>query len=131
MGSKKRAGAALRSTTPPAIATISVSAFVRGGLYNITEPTVVMSHSDELGTWYPRGQGVAANYMLSTSHMTSSLGPVTSNSLVGRGNETLTNDTISLAVEAAVMKATQHLEESTTRTITRLMNEQKGNTSGE
>ena len=52
----------LRSTTPPAVNTISVSEFVRGGLYSLERPTVVMSHSAELGTWYPRGQGVTTNY---------------------------------------------------------------------
>lgn len=59
-----------RSKTPPAIPTISVSEFVRGGLYQLDKPTTVMSHSEELGTWYPKGQGVTANYYSSIDSST-------------------------------------------------------------
>lgn len=134
MSRSKRASSTLRSTTSPSIPTVSVSEFVRGAIYDLTEPTMVMSHSTELGTWYPRGQGVSANYFASSTSSTPTLDFTgSSNVMLGSTSATapLTSQTISAAVEAAVMKATQHLEESTTRTITRLMNEQKGNTSGE
>jgi len=60
--SKSQSKASVRNTTPPAINTMSVTEFVRGGLYDIDTPTTVVSHGNELGTWYPRGQGVTANY---------------------------------------------------------------------
>lgn len=56
-----------RTSTPPSVKTVSVSEFVRGGIYDITEPTVVMSHSTELGTWYPRGQGMTSVYYSASS----------------------------------------------------------------
>lgn len=35
---------------------MSVSDFVRGGLYDIQQPTVVMTHGEPMGMWVPRGQ---------------------------------------------------------------------------
>ena len=64
----RRTSKTLRASgPPPAVNTVNVSEFVRGALYNLKEPTVVMTHGTELGTWYPRGQGVTANYYSATS----------------------------------------------------------------
>lgn len=64
---KSSRSSSLRSTTPPAVPTINVSSFVRGGIYDLTDPTTVMSNGTELGTWYPRGQGVTAVYAVSSN----------------------------------------------------------------
>lgn len=65
--SKQSANKEARSTTPPEVKSIGVREFLRGGIYNLDEPTVVMSHSDVIGTWVPRGQGLTATYYASSS----------------------------------------------------------------
>lgn len=129
--------------TPSSLKTMSVSEFVRGGLYDAAESTIVVTHGEPLGMWVPRGQYEALVGMNGTFYgATSSFSTPTADSgsqthsvmsataLRGSGPVGVTAETISQAVEAAVFKATRHFEESTERTITRLMNEQKGNTNG-
>lgn len=118
---KKVTNKVARSTTPPAIKTVGVREFMRGGIYDITEPTVVMSHSDELGTWYPRGQGMTANYMASSTP-TLNMSPAAA-AMAGSASFT---GVIESAVEAAVRRATEHLQSPTTSTTTK----GEGNTNG-
>jgi hypothetical protein len=128
--SKQSINKVARSTTPPEVKSMGIREFMRGGVYDLKEPTVIMSHSDVMGTWVPRGQGVTANYASVLSATASSLPMASSTSSFSSGNTALTAESISQAVESAVLKATQRLEDSTTQTITRLMNERKGDTSG-
>jgi hypothetical protein len=55
------------SPTPPSVNSIGVREFVRGAIYDLDQPTVVMSRSTELGTWYPRGQGASVFYAGTTT----------------------------------------------------------------
>ena len=41
---------------------MTVSEFVRGGIYNLSQDTIIMSHGTELGRWTPRGQTPTAYY---------------------------------------------------------------------
>lgn len=41
---------------------MGVRDFLRGGIYDAEYPVTVMRNNVELGTWYPKGQGVTATY---------------------------------------------------------------------
>jgi hypothetical protein len=58
--------------TPSSLKTMTVSEFVRGGLYDIDESTVVVTHGEPMGMWIPRGQyetlmGVNGTYYASST----------------------------------------------------------------
>lgn len=86
---KRTTRAALRSTTPPPFPTISVSEFMRGGLYGLVEPTTVMSHSKVVGTWYPEGQGMTASYYHSSTTPSPDSSTLTSSVMTGSASSGL------------------------------------------
>lgn len=59
----------LRKTETP-LPTMTVSDFVRGGIYDVQEQTMILTHGEPLGTWIPRGQ--SATYYAANSTPTNS-----------------------------------------------------------
>ena len=113
MGSQKQHRSD-RSGTPPALNSIGVREFMRGGIYNLKQPTTVMSHSDEMGVWLPRGQYEAllsANgtyYASSTSTLSPTITGDVLTSSVLRGT---TSSAVNVdALNDAVAKLHQYLE---------------------
>lgn len=59
--------------------------FLRGGIYDAEQPVTVMRNNVELGTWYPKGQGVTTYYNVSNTSFTT---PTMNNVLLASSSST-------------------------------------------
>lgn len=97
--------AAVRQT-PSSLSTVTVSDFVRGALYDIDKPTVVMTHGEPVGMWIPRGQyetlvGTSGFYYGSSNLVATTMAstpPMANNVLIGSTSTPPVPDNIRAAV---------------------------------
>lgn len=96
---------------------MTVSDFVRGGLYDTSETTYVMTHGEELGVWIPRTAGAAYNVVTSnlTADSTLTADPLRNftGMVMAAGSTPPTNETVS-ALSDAVTKLHEYLAQQST-----------------
>lgn len=109
--------ASLRKT-PTSLNTMTISDFVRGGVYDLKEATVIVTHGEPLGMWTPRDKYEAAlAYQATTTDGTTSYLNVSNSpdvNLSGSTSSTLeassTRSTVNVdALNSAVDKLHEYL----------------------